>query len=420
VGVATAALFAWTVPARAADTTTTTEPAGGWPPVDQVGVSDDTIRVGGVTSTTNATQGRQDTAYDGVKAYFRMVNKSGGIYGRKLKLVAERDDLMLNNKQEVQALIDQDDVFAVLPVANIAGFTGAEVLQAEGIPAFGWNINEEWKGKDAMFGNVGALCFDCPGPGLPWLAKKLKKKKVAVLAYTVPQSKGCADGIENSFEKYKSGAKVVFVDSALSFGNSDFSVQVNKMKDEGVDLVTTCMDQNAVFNLAKEIRKQRLDAIQYLPDGYDPDFMEENGRLFEDSIVFSLFAPVESKPRPKGLAEYLKWIKRTDGPITTNSIIGWVNADQFVTGLRQAGPDFTRQKVIEAINTGPPFNAQGMIPPVDWSTAHVEDDPKFSCGAYTRITEDGEFKPLFAKGKKIFPCFDRDDLTLPKNPPMYE
>jgi len=400
---------------------TTEEPAGGWPTVDQPGVSDTDIRVGGVTSTTNATQGRYDTAYDGVKAYFAMVNKAGGVYGRTLKLVAERDDVMLRNKQEVQALIDQDNVFAVLPVANIAGFSGAEVLQAQGIPAFGINYNEEWSNKDAMFGDRGSLCFDCPGVALPWVAKKLGKKKVAVLAYAVPQSKGCADGIVNSFEEYKGAAKVVFTDTALTFGNVDFSVQVDKMKQAGVDFVTSCVDQNAVFNLAKEMRKQRLDATQYLPDGYDPEFMKQNGKLFAGSIVSTLFAPVETKQKSAGLKDYIKWIKKTGGPITSNSITGWLNADQFVTGLGLAGPDFTRRKVIDGINNGPDFTANGLIPPTDWSTAHTESDPQIGCpGAYMQVAANGAFKPIFVKGGKIFPCFDNDVSSVPKNPLRYE
>jgi branched-chain amino acid transport system substrate-binding protein len=410
-----------TATAADSDTTTTTVPAGGWPKVDQPGVSDTEIRVGGVTSTTNATQGKYVTAYDGVKAYFAMVNKAGGIYGRKLKLASERDDQMLRNKQEVQALIDQDNVFAVLPVANIAGFTGAEVLQQQGIPAFGINYNEEWSNKDAMFGDRGSLCFDCAGVALPWVAKKLGKKNVAILAYAVPQSKGCADGIENSFKKYTNGAKVAFVDSALSFGNVDFSVQVDKMKQAGVDFVTTCMDTNAVFNLAKEMRKQRLDATQYLPDGYDPEFIKKNAKLFTDSVVLTIFTPPGTKPAPPGLKNFEKWIKKTGGAVTSNSITGWINADQFVTGLKLAGPEFTRQKVIDGINNGPDFTADGMVSPVDWSTAHTESDPPLGCpGAYTQITSSGTFKPIFTKDGKSFPCFNRDVTKIPKNPVEYQ
>ena len=69
-------------------------PSQQFPPVDQPGVSQDEIRVGGVVSATNNPVGDNSPAFEGVKAYFNMINasKAKGIYGRKLTLVAEHDD----------------------------------------------------------------------------------------------------------------------------------------------------------------------------------------------------------------------------------------------------------------------------------------------------------------------------------------
>ena len=82
-------------------------------------MTEDTIRVGGVVSKTNVLNGPYASAFDGVKAYFDMVNDGGGIYGRDLELVSERDDQMGQNQQQVQAMLAQDDVFAALPMATI-------------------------------------------------------------------------------------------------------------------------------------------------------------------------------------------------------------------------------------------------------------------------------------------------------------
>ena len=68
--------------AGAADTSTTTAPPGGWPAVNEPGVTSDSIRVSGVASTTNSLGGQYGTAFDGVQAYFNMINRQGGIYGR--------------------------------------------------------------------------------------------------------------------------------------------------------------------------------------------------------------------------------------------------------------------------------------------------------------------------------------------------
>ena len=52
------------------------------------------------------------------------------------------------------------------------------------------------------------------------------------------------------------------------------------------------------------------------------------------------------KPKPAGLKNYTKWMKKAGDELNENSLAGWINADLFVyTGLKAAGPDFTRQKV---------------------------------------------------------------------------
>ena len=115
------------------------------------------------------------------------------------------------------------------------------------------------------------------------------------------------------------------------------------MKDAGVDLVTTCMDQNGVLTIEREMEKQNLDAIQYLPNAYDHDFMEQYGEFFEGSYVRTRFAPFETKPLPKGLQLFNKWMDEDRARRRRSwRSIGWIDADMFVTGLRAAGPNFTQ------------------------------------------------------------------------------
>ena len=49
---------------------------------------------------------------------------------------------------------------------------------------------------------------------------------------------------------------------------------------------------------------------------------------------------------------------------------GWISAFQLVAGLKAAGPDFTRQKVIDGLNTMTDLTADGLIPPRNWTTEH--------------------------------------------------
>jgi ABC-type branched-subunit amino acid transport system substrate-binding protein len=385
--------------------------------VDAPGVSDTEIRVGGIASITNPLGGKYDEHAKGVEAYFAMVNADGGIDGRKLKLAVNRDDAAANNSTAVQQVLSQDDVFAVMPVATLL-FTGADKLVDANVPTFGWNINQEWGGTDAapkanLFGQYGSfLCFTCASPLAPYVAQQAGATKIGLLAYNVPQSADCATGVEASFEKF-ANAKVVFADKAMAFGGGEFGVQVSEMKKAGVDLVLTCMDLQGVVTLAREMKRQSLDAVQYLPNGYDPELLADFGDLFQGSYLLTFFTPFEMKDPPKALTTYLRWMEKTGAPVNENTMNGWLNAALFVEGLRKAGKDFSRQKVIDAINAMDDWNADGLLPApgVDWTQAHTkENDP--SCGAVSRVDGDA-FEPVFGKPGKPFVCIpvDADDLA---------
>jgi branched-chain amino acid transport system substrate-binding protein len=395
--------------------------AGGeqFPPVDQPGVTDKEIRVGGVATVTNDPTGNTlGSSFDGVEAYFEYLNKTeGGVHGRKLVLDSKRDDQLANNRSEVQALLE-DDLFAVLPIA-VALFTGADLLAEAGIPTFGWNINPEWGSEDNtpgapnLFGDKGSfICFTCAQPSAQiWLAKGLGLERVGLIALSFPQSEGCATGVENSLEKFPV-AEVVFADKSLAFGAIDYSAQVAQMIDEEVDYVISCIDANGSATLAREMKKQGLEATLLLPNAYNHRFIAEQAQLLEGSYVMTTFAPFETRPKPPGLKRYEKWMKKTGGVTNENSLVGWMNADLFVEGLKAAGPDFTQQKVVDAINAMTDYDAGGLVAGIDWTTAH-ENGP--DCYAILKIV-GGKFKPSFGKPGKPFTCFSEDLEQIPKNP----
>ncbi len=227
-----------------------------YPAVDQPGVTAKEIKVGGIASISNdPTGGSLGSAFDGTKAYFAYINSKGGVYGRKLVLDSKRDDALANNRSEVQGLLTKDDVFAALPLA-VQLYTGADLLAKAKIPTFGWDINEEWgsenhkPGPANFFTQIGGYhCFTCATPSvMTWLPKKLHRHKIGVLAFDVPQSTSCAEGLEKSFKKYPTG-KIVFLDKSLTFGSPDYSAQVAQMKDKGVNLVISCVDGNGAASL---------------------------------------------------------------------------------------------------------------------------------------------------------------------------
>lgn len=383
-------------------------------PSTEIGVTDDTIRVGGVAAKTNILGAPYDQGAKGVQAYFDMINSQGGIYGRKLELVSQRDDQMVNNQAEVQGLVSQDQVFAIAPVMSLL-FTGADTAAAARIPTFGWNIQRDWTGPPNLFGEKGsAVCIDCGHPVQPWVAQHIGAKKIAVLGYAVDQSKDCVKGVKESFTHWPT-AEIAYEDASIPIGATDMSVTVQKMKDSGADMVVTCLDTNGVVTLAKEMKRQDVKAAQFLQNGYDYDLLAKFGDLFEGSWVLTGFVPFEAAQPPKGLQDYFTWIDQVPGAKRGElSLTGWLNADLLYRGLVAAGPEFTRDKVVAAINQMKDWDADGLAVGTDWTTAHTGESGEY-CFAAVKV-ESSKFVPQTGEPGKPFICLDSTTTTLDPNP----
>ena len=393
-------------------------------PVEAPGVTDDAITVNVITAKTNPLHGKYAELADGVQAYFNMINEEGGIYGRELKIGKQRDDIAgLQNREQIQQGLSSDNAFATF-IATLQ-FTGADLLQKAGQPTFGWNINGEYGDKNALFGNSAALCNskNCIGMFGSWLAKKAGATKVAVLAYGVAQqSIDCGEGTVASFENYGT-SEVVFKDFTIGFAQADLSAQVAQMKAKGAQMVFTCMDTDETLVLAKEMKKQGLNAIQSLPNGYNAPFIAANKQYYEGSYVVPQFTALEWQPKLPEIQLFEKWVAASNKTIYETTVIGWIAAYQFVLGLKLAGPEFSQAKVISALNTQTNVNVGGLIPSIDWTTGHIdpvkhpEAREKIACANFL-IIRSGQFVPVFGTSETPYVCLDNTSKTVPDEPEL--
>jgi ABC-type branched-subunit amino acid transport system substrate-binding protein len=387
-------------------------------PVSAPGVTDSSIGVAAVTSTTNILGGKYGDLGDGMQAYFDYVNSQGGIYGRQLKIIKRRDDNFSNNQQTVKASLAEDKPFAMFIASPL--FSAAPDLAAAKTPTFIWNINPEFAGHPNFFANVGALNFGGGGQFLPFFAREHGYKTVGLLGYgSTASSKECGEANKKSFEKYPT-AKVGFYDNNIAFAQPDLSSQVSAMKKAGVDFISTCMDTKETLVLAKEMQRQGLSAPQVLPNAYDHQFVKDNANVLNGSYVYTLFTPVEAQPQNDEMKTMLEWRQKANKGPEAMRIRGWSLAKEFVDGLKLAGPDFSQAKVVNALNTQTAWDAGGLVRPIDWTRqhnspeGHPENDYKDDC--YTGVVvQNGEFQMALGKDDKPWTCLSGGEgLTAPE------
>jgi ABC-type branched-subunit amino acid transport system substrate-binding protein len=380
------------------------------------GVTDSQIGVTVITAKTNPLGGKYHEYIDGVNAYFKMINDAGGIYGRKLVVLKDRDDNTgLLNTQMTTAAIADDKPFAVFEATQM--LAGADLLAKAGIPTFIWNIDAEFASTPRsdhsnIFGSYPALCFTCAGPYLPWLAIQNGFTKAGIIGYGVnAASKGCAVAQRDSYNKFGNGkVTVAFFDNTLPFA-ADVAADVAKMKQAGVQLISTCVDTNEALKIAKEVKKQGLNAVQDMPNAYDHDFVKQNADVLEGSFLQPQYVAKENQPQSPATQQYYDKIQAiTSDPVELTEF-GWIMAQMFVDGLKGAGPEFTQQKVIDFLNSQTAYNSGGLVPDINWTTGHInpvthpEVRAAMTCVIAMQI-KNGAFVPFKEEPGKPWTCLD--------------
>lgn len=334
---------------------------------------------------------------DGIQAYFDWRNSQGGVMGRDLVLDVI-DDEFANNKARALEIIDGGEHFAVIGSPIVAD--GYPDLTAAGIPVFASAVQSDLaNGDDYMFTPVGTVCISCPAPRNIWPVKDAGASKVGILGFGIAQaSKDCVAGTKASFDTFggPEGIEAAYVNDTLAYGlTNGVGPEVTAMKRAGVDFVNTCMDQNSVIILEREMERQGMgDVPVVLPNAYgDEAFLTENADLIEGDYIGVMYRPLEANQAGTDLETLVAQMEENGTDVTDWGVISWINADLLFRGILAAGQQFDQEKVVAALNTFTESTNGGIVPAVDWTKQHdavtvddpVTNAPEMECFAYVKV-----------------------------------
>ncbi|MCL4423271.1 MAG: ABC transporter substrate-binding protein [Actinobacteria bacterium] len=381
------------------------------------GVSAHEILVGGIASESGPLGDDFGQIFDGVRAYFDMINANGGINGRKIVFTAGLNDGTdpAQDVAQARALIQQYHVFAVVGVATPV-FTSAQYLASSGVPTFGYDINTQWSDGPSLFGQDGSyLNFSEPGPEAAYVAHQVGATNIGVIGYDAVQSEDCVSGFAHTFRQF--GMNVTFEDSSLPFGAPDFSGDVQRLKQAGVNFLVSCLDSAGSVELSKNLSQAGLsNVVQYWNDGYNEALLRSDPSAMEGVYLDTQTVPFEVSTLYPGkypaMDQFLAVTHKyfPSEPPDDVELVGWIDANLFATGLKAIGHDVTRSRLVAAINHIKSYTAGGLESPVNWELAHSSSPPP-DCAAFLKV-ENGRFVPVFGSPGSVFTCF-RDPMPTP-------
>ncbi|WP_214367853.1 ABC transporter substrate-binding protein [Pseudonocardia sp. H11422] len=326
-----------------------------------VGITAETVKVGAHFPLTGVAAPGYSEIPTGTKAYFDHVNANGGVDGRRIEYIF-RDDAYnpTQTSQVVNELVLQDQIFAMLGGLGTPTHSAVlDHLNAEGVPD--------------LFVSSGSLLWDQPERNpmtFGWQPDYEVEAKILsrYVAQNFPNAKVGLflqdDDLGRDAEKGARRYLDAQIVSAQRYtpGNTDVAPQIAALQAAGADFVIG-------FNVPSYTALSQLQSLRL---NYRPQWAYSNIGS-DPALVGSLLARFsEGAVTDAGLldgvitTEYLAGVDRPEDPwtqlfskvwdehggegdLTNFRIYGMSEAYAFVQALQAAGPNPTRQGIVDAV-----------------------------------------------------------------------
>lgn len=321
--------------------------------------SKDPIKIGGVVSkTTSSGYSKADTDL-GAKARFMMANDEGGVNGRPIDYIGSEDDVQdpARTTTAVRKLVQQDKVFALVPVNTTTIGGSADFLNENKVPYIGWGTLPAFCSKEYGMGYNGCLV---PGPGgsvnTSWpglltaiLGGSSQGKTVALITQDTDAGKFGLRTYQQAFPA--SGFTVTYGKSTVPGTTvpTDWSPWVGEIMSsnggKAPDVVVSIMQTPANIGLFTALKRAGYQGVLTDATDYDPALLKQaaSREALQDVQVFVQNMPFEST-LPE-MAKFKEYISKAKGsPVTEwnqSMMVGWNAADLFVAIAKKAGPNLT-------------------------------------------------------------------------------
>lgn len=321
----------------------------------EVGVTNDTILVGqsAPMSGPAAQLGQQMNL--GAKLYFNAVNAAGGVNGRKIELKVlddfyEPDAAARNTK----TLIDNTKVFALFGyVGTPTSLAALKLATPAGVPFFA-----PYSGAMALREPFARNVFHVRASYNDETASIVQQirttglKRIAVVYNDDAYGKSGLDGVQRALGT-SAGQGVTLVSQATVARNTaDVKGAVNTVLAQKPEAIVVISAYQTVAALVKGAQAQG-----YAGQFYNVSFV--GTRALADTlgkagggVIISQVMPYPKTASSPLVREYQKLLK-ADGisDFDYGSMEGYVAARAFVEGIKRAGRDLTREKLITALES---------------------------------------------------------------------
>lgn len=317
------------------------------------GVTEREILIGSCSALEGPSHFLGTETVTGAKAYLDMVNESGGVDGRKLKLISYDDSYDPAKTEACFNRLMEQKVFALgffvgtptavkyLPMAEtnkiplVGLFTGAQTLY---VPLRHWVVN------------VRASYFDETREQMDGLWGTLGYKKIGVIYPDDPFGAAVLEGVKAALKAH--GADPI---AAASYQRQTAQVggAIDTVRSARPDAVVVVGPANTVAPILKQSHAKGWKPLFLTVSFVGTDDLIQEAGPDAEGIVVTQVVPPYYLTEYKTVALYRRTLGKYYPSAQPNfvSLEGFVDAMVLVEGLKKGGKDLTREGLIRGIES---------------------------------------------------------------------
>lgn len=334
----------------------------GWPITGHAqdpGLTDKTIKIGMFAPLSGPNMAYGFDVANAARMYYDKINKEGGIHGRKIEVVLEDDRCNANDLvAAVKKLVEQDQVFLLNGGSCSAAVVAAKdyVVRSK-VPMIMLNASGDgalYPPTDYIFGAFSISQYAVGGAMVEFAAKTFNAKKIAYInhddAYGVWNLEGSRADAEAS--------KIDLIVESISPTITDVTAPFFKLRAANPDvvvIVTYARPAALLIKKAYELGFTKPIILSVTGTANLAQMAENVGGkdALKNFYIQDVLADLPGGPKIKWVydmykASYPDLAAKPDHP-QTYMPYGIPSAMSIVNALKDAGPQPTREKVLEAL-----------------------------------------------------------------------
>lgn len=342
------------------------------------GVTSDTILIGAYGPITGPAAFLGLGGRDGASIAIEQINAAGGIHGRKLKMNFEDDGFSpAKALTSVKKLVEQDKVFMIMSLSGSNPTIGTldygrdnkipSYIAIASAPQVTHPFNRYlFRGASTESARFGELYAE-------FLTQFLQVKKIGILSGSDENAKNEADNTAKMLDKWY-GVKIEGR-AEFKVGDKDFTPQILKMKQLNPEIVVVIGQTPEVSVIIRQMRELGLRMPIYGGAAAVDQSIIINAGLSAEGYMGGWLTPVYLDSSHPDMLKFMEAFNKflpnaPKGRPNLYDIMGYSEIYVIAEAIRRAGPDLTREKFVDALETINDYRVSEIASPRTFTKWH--------------------------------------------------